>query len=637
MFKDKYKKANENINPSPEFIESLKKELNTKQIRPPRPVKKPKRKIAISAIAAVASFAVLLTAVITLTNRNFSTFNNRPTVKVADDYSQVYSILTNLNKKGNSQDKVTNGDRIELSEGAPEYDYAGDAGASSDKKYSETNVQVEGVDEEDIVKTDGEYIYIINNSSNNHKLVIIKADAENTKIISKTELNSDKLAIGMYVHGNNIAIIYREKDSAYYYSGNADMLYNQEGNTYTEVYNISDKSSPVLINTLGQSGSYCSSRMIGNKIYIITNKYIYSQNLKEGDPADYIPLLYNGTTAETIPVKDICIAPNVDQSSYTILTSFNIQSPQDFISQKSVLGSSDQIYCSTENAYIVKPIYNKYRNKSDILKFNFKDGNIEFAAQGNVDGTPLNQFSMDEYNGNFRIVTTISTWSNISSNQSNSLYVLDSTLKTIGSVENLAKDESVKSVRFDGDIAYFVTFRQTDPLFTVDLSTPESPNVLSALKIPGFSSYLHKWSDTLLFGFGFDADEKTGQTNELKLSMFDISDKTDVREISKTLVDNYYYSNATYNHHEMFISPERNLLGFMATGYRGNFAYFVYNYNQELKTFELVKSYDFKDSFTTRGLFINDTFYIINLNTASFDVCIFDMEDFNKTTQITIN
>jgi uncharacterized secreted protein with C-terminal beta-propeller domain len=196
------------------------------------------------------------------------------------------------------------------------------------------------------------------------------------------------------------------------------------------------------------------------------------------------------------------------------------------------------------------------------------------------------------------------------SSQYNCLYTLDSNLLIIGKIEKLASGERVYSVRFDGDIGYFVTFRQVDPLFAVDLSVPSNPTVLSALKIPGFSQYLHPYSDTLLFGLGRDADEQSGKAGFLKLSMFDVSDPKNVSEKSKLIIDGVYYSDAISNHKAIIVDAVNNIIAFPADG-----KYLIYSYSpvsgfkQEAA---LQSPGGSKYYYNVRGLYIGDFFYVVS-------------------------
>jgi uncharacterized secreted protein with C-terminal beta-propeller domain len=186
---------------------------------------------------------------------------------------------------------------------------------------------------------------------------------------------------------------------------------------------------------------------------------------------------------------------------------------------------------------------------------------------------------------------------------SNGLYVLDSNLDVVGELSGLAKDEQVYSVRFSGDIGYFVTFRQVDPLFAVDLSDPQNPRMLSELKIPGFSQYLHVYGKGLLFGLCMEADDRTGMTTCMKMSMFDTSNPRDVREKDKLLLDSSY-SEALYNHKAILLLPDKNIIAFPADD-----GYAVYGYS-EAKGFSKRGSMKFDNAYQGRGVLIEDVLYI---------------------------
>ncbi|MBR1659519.1 MAG: beta-propeller domain-containing protein, partial [Oscillospiraceae bacterium] len=273
----------------------------------------------------------------------------------------------------------------------------------------------------------------------------------------------------------------------------------------------------------------------------------------------------------------------------------------------------------SESVYTVT----EYRNTSttQIYRFDLTGGGLELAAAGEVPGYIDSQFSADERDGNLRIVTTRNDsgykiyqdesygfqnykWEEDKS--SSGLYVLDPELKVLGSVTGLAEEEYVYSVRFDGDIAYFCTFRSVDPLFTVDLSDPAAPKVLNALKISGFSEYLHRWDEGLLLGFGREADEDTGRAQCLKLVMFDTSDKTDVRPAHTLTLPDVDYSEVLYNHKAFFIVPEQNIIGFL-----GEDEYYIYSYDPDAGFRQLCR-FDFEDSeWRVRGLYIGDWAYIV--------------------------
>ena len=220
-------------------------------------------------------------------------------------------------------------------------------------------------------------------------------------------------------------------------------------------------------------------------------------------------------------------------------------------------------------------------------------------------------FSIDEYDNTLRLVTTV-THNVGSSSQSNSVYVLDADLKTIGKIEDLAKNEQVYSARFLGDTGYFVTYEQTDPLFSVDFSDPENPKILGKLKIPGFSEYLHFYSDNLLLGIGMDTDEN-GITNGVKISMFDISDPSDVKEVSKYTLDQYYYSDVFSDYRAALVDPEKNLIGFPLSGSANQYVILSYDKDQGFQV-QMQEEVNGNSYLGTRGVYANEKFYVINGN-----------------------
>ena len=211
----------------------------------------------------------------------------------------------------------------------------------------------------------------------------------------------------------------------------------------------------------------------------------------------------------------------------------------------------------------------KELEKTVIHKIAINKDKMEYKAVGEVTGSVLNQFSMDETDGKFRIATTKNQiWSQYMDEKEvqsyNNLYVLDENLRAIGSLENLAQGERIYSVRFMQNRAYMVTFQQTDPLFVIDLSNPQSPKVLGKLKIPGFSNYLHPYDDTTLIGIGKDTSEREGggvTTKGLKLSLFDVADVANPKEIDTYVMGGVGSDSIALNDHKAFLfSKEKNLL-----------------------------------------------------------------------------
>ena len=197
--------------------------------------------------------------------------------------------------------------------------------------------------------------------------------------------------------------------------------------------------------------------------------------------------------------------------------------------------------------------------------------------------------------------------------ETNALYVLDENLEMTGSIQNLAKEETIHSARFMGDIGYFVTFKQIDPLFSVDLSDPSNPKIIGELKIPGFSDYLHPYGDGKLLGIGLSVDEEGMTTEGVKLSMFDISDPANVKEMSTYVLENVLSTDAGYNYKAVFADAEKNLFGFTAYGDSIEYKMFTYD---EAEGFKEVFSKDIVNYGNVRGLYIGETFYLVAGNTV---------------------
>ena len=511
--------------------------------------------------------------------------------------------------------------------------------------YSGTNVQVKGVDEADIVKTDGSYIYYIAGN----QLNILKPDGAATRLVSSTALSSEDSWWGynseMFVLGNRLMIITQSFNTVWVNDANGNYQTNTD-QTSAVIYDISNPAKPVQVVSLGQSGNYVSSRMIGDYVYLVTSQYIYSP--VKGTPITYIPSTTDGVESKLLQPADLYIGGNPQNAAYTVIGSINLKSGANFTSAKAVFGGTSELYANadhmllafsryTEETLPIAPdkdgknvqITNSSTN-TDLVLLGLSEGQITKLASGNVPGSLLNQFSMDEYKDAFRIVTTLNSSQQriftdgvdtyeYDSTSANALYTLDLNLNILGKIENLAKDEFVKSVRFDGSIGYFVTFRQVDPLFAVDLSNPASPRILDTLKIPGFSEYLHVFKDNLLLGIGYNANETTGALQGVKLSMFDTADKANVKEVNTAKVDANWTAVGS-NHKAILVDAQKNLIAFPADS-----NYYIYRYTE--KGFELAARVGMAadlSSWNLRGLFIGDNFYVL----GESGVTVISLSDF---------
>ena len=386
--------------------------------------------------------------------------------------------------------------------------------------------------------------------------------------------------------------------------------YNYKQYTTTYVYDLNDKAAPDLVRQFSQTGYYLDSRKIGNNVYVITNEYAYMHrgfyaaedtDEKEVNPEDVFPSV-SGKIGRvelddftTIPAGRIAILPEGDVDNQLVISGINMLNDKKEPNLLAVLGTSGTIFCSTDYLYVAAynypwPIYavaevdvksddsttapgSRYQEMAtDIYRFKLTDGAISAAGQGSVPGSIINQFSMDEYQGYFRIATTTGqAWMPGGENVAkNNLYILDTGMKIVGQVTGLAPGETIKSVRFMGDQAYVVTFRNVDPLFVIDLKNPAGPQVLGQLKIPGYSTYLHPYDENKLLGFGYDVTVKdeNAYNGGLKVSLFDIADFNNPRELSTIVLGGRgSHSELLYNHKPLLFSLEKNLIAFPAALY----------------------------------------------------------------------
>lgn len=431
--------------------------------------------------------------------------------------------------------------------------------------YSTTNVQVENVDEADIVKTDGKYIYYVKDN------MVYIVDSTDLKIINKLnfdEGDNDFIPTEIFINDDKLVVlgssyVFDDDDDDSDYSLYSYYRYDRKTLTEAIVMDISDKENPKEEKRVSLDGYYNNSRMIGDNVYFISNKSIYYY--KDLDDEDILPIYRDsikGDDTYTINAEDIAYFKGTRCYSYMLVAGFNIKDKKE-ASIETIFGASDTVYASSENLYVVQEKYTSSGSRRSIIyKFELDDSKISLKAKGTVKGYMDNQFSMDEYDGNLRVATTAYV-GGITKNQ---LYVLDKDLNKIGELTNMAINEKIYSVRFIGKIGYIVTFKQIDPLFVIDLSDPTNPEIKGELKIPGYSSYLHPYDDTHIIGIGYNTKENDygGTVNKnMKMSMFDVSDLENPKEIFNIDIgDEYSYSEITSNHKALFYNKSKNLIGF---------------------------------------------------------------------------
>ncbi|MCW2277981.1 beta-propeller domain-containing protein [Heliophilum fasciatum] len=558
--------------------------------------------------------------------------------------------------------------------------------------YSTTNIQVAGVDEADIVKTDGQYIYQVNRQ----RLLILKAAPSDAMVVT-AQLTYDERAMRpqeIYINGNCLVVIGQQEnlepdyDPVPYEDRASEKLHPimpaWQRTVKTIVYDIGDRSRPQVVREFSLTGDYVSSRRVGDDLYLVANRYLGFGLPEKEDPALY-PQYRDTATADavqTILPGDIRYFPDFRTPNYLIVAGLKLNALQEKAQVQAYLGSGENIYASPQHLYVAvtgytKPVYDlapriamppfwgglTYPEKTRLYRFNLAQGAANFGGQtGEVPGRILNQYSMDEQGDHLRIATTQGNhWGRGEPSSSNNLYVLDRDLKVQGKIEGIAPGEQIYSVRFMGHRAYMVTFKKVDPLFVIDLQEPTQPKILGALKIPGYSDYLHPYDENHIIGFGKDTIEmavendpfRAEQTRAfyqgLKIALFDVTDVTHpVEKFVEKIGDRGTDSELLRNPKALLFDRERRLLALPVALYQlpatkqeepspwpayGEFAYqglYVYQLDRDagfrlrgrithLDDQEMLKMGNPSmgmngDSYVQRALYIGDTLYTLSLS-----------------------
>lgn len=538
----------------------------------------------------------------------------------AEDYDEIckklQNSLSNARSKNLLESETAMGDMAAAEEAAASE--AADSGStvSYAGDYSQTNVQTEGVDEGDVVKTDGRYLYIIREGREVQIVSIQAGKMAEVAVIRPTLEQSENSILDMYLTGDTLQIICQRYDADMQEDGEDAYYMNYRGITSVCTYDLTDRANPVHVGTTEQEGTYYTSRKSGEYLYLFTSVYpqesLIRQYADQGKEYGLIPLV----NRETMAASDIYIPKEDDRggTEYMLITSVNENKPDQIADQKAILESASRFYVSTENIYLERENWEAGSTQTAIARFSFSQGKIKGESAGVVNGAVTDDFATNEYDGFLRVLTT--QW-NDSGSQTNNVYVLDQNMEIVGKIDNLAEDESIYSARFMGNTGYFVTYRQVDPLFSVDFSDPTHPKILGELKVSGFSEYLHFYGENRLLGIGWETDPETGATKGLKLSMFDVSDPADVKEVDKLVIKNIDYFPGEYNYKALTVSPEKNVIGLAASSYESSGtvnSYMVFSYDEKEGfltdlTYGLQEGGDVSAE-EVRGVYADDTFYV---------------------------
>ncbi len=410
--------------------------------------------------------------------------------------------------------------------------------------FTGTNVQVQGVDEPDRVKTDGTHLFV----STQNSVVIINARPPNsTSVLAKLSFPNAQV-LGLETAQDRL-MVFGQTSGA---NQSVDLL----------LYDVSDLSSPRLMANVTIPGTYAAARLADGFVYAVIQQPSYVFN-DQGNATAVLPVASSDGVAAHIPASSVYYTGNAAQISYyTVVPSVSMATGAESV--KTILtGPSATVYVSTSNIYVAYTNYPdlysthgilgdaysggvvsiqdvQQAQNSSILRAGYSGGVVSVGAAGVVPGSVLNQFSLDEYDGYFRIATSRFAVVDGSPTRSDDVYVLDMGMNQVSALRNIAPGENLYAVRFVGDMGYVVTFEQIDPLFVISFKDMANPTILSALKVSGYSDYLHPLPGGYLIGVGKDAVQSSmanvAYYTSLKLSLFRVYDNGSSTEVSRMLI-----------------------------------------------------------------------------------------------------
>jgi len=442
---------------------------------------------------------------------------------------------------------------------------------SSGNDFSKTNVQTEGADEGDIVKVDSEYIYVLNQNG----FHIVSAGNGALSVTSSVSIEN-YVPQEMFIINDKLIIIGGIYETLYWGSGWALPLvdcwaYMSYTKTDIRFYDISDRSEPVLERNITLSGNYYTSRIIDGKLYYVVNYYFYYE-----DTNNYLPRISDtadGGLEKKMPLKNIFYYEDIQSYNYIIFGSVEIENTEKSV-LKAYLGLYGDLYFSLDNIYVAawdnsdnyrrsffgRWVWSYKPPKTKLYRIALDD--LMQKASARIEGTIKDRYSLDEYKGYLRVVTTTDDWN---SGPYTNVFVLDMKLKTVGEITDIAPGERVFAVKFNGDEASIVTFVQTDPLFKVNLANPKKPTISEGLEKDGVSQYLHFLPNGMLLGVGRDTavDPQFGfvRWKGLEVCLFDNSGE-DAVPVATYILGDDAYSELFWNPKALMYNEERGLIAF---------------------------------------------------------------------------
>ncbi len=591
------------------------------------------------------------TRTVYITTKPYKPETTLPTFRSAEEFRQLLKINGSLERYMNMRfSTLLYGLNLEESKvglSAEADSVADSAKEKSNTSFSKVNDQVSGVSEGDITVTNGKYIATISGDEN--KLVITDIRPKKPIIIYSEKLDSyieelyitdEKVVVVSSGYEDPVEVIVDKKEISNYTEKIA-MPYLTRNKTHVRVYNITPKT-PRLEYHKTFDGNYNTSRLIKDNFYMITNNNFYLPIGIEYNFDSILPKIIDNLTGEitTTELTDIRYFPGFVSPSMMNTISINIDTNE--TETDSYIGSSDEVYVSKDNIYTTQRSYRyeatfddeqympTYSEHTKIYKFAIKDGKIRYLTEGKVKGIVLNQFSMDEYKGDFRIATTENDFFWGSREPENHLFILDKDLNLKSSLTGLAKGERIYSVRYNNDRIYIVTFKQVDPLFVIDASDSYNPVVLGQLKIPGFSEYMHIIDENHILGFGQDTFLHNGNVlaGGFKISLFDVTDpKNPIEKKSEVIGKRGTFSELKYNHKALMFDLQKGIFAFpitvcsnvpYVTDFEGAYVYHVTN--DDFKFKGSIKNYTGSDNTPNyddtirRILYVGDDLFTVSGN-----------------------
>ncbi|MCH5251376.1 MAG: beta-propeller domain-containing protein [Lachnospiraceae bacterium] len=500
-----------------------------------------------------------------------------------------------------------------------------DSENSSD--YSKTDMQVEGIAEGDIVKTDGNCIYTVKETTTGVQITIYRANGGNTKQISEIPVSGVDYR-ELHLEGNHLILIGESWQNSYA-GTEADTetateeydYYDRRSHALTNIviYDISNPEKPQKLTELTQSGNFGTTRISDGYLYTFSNYRVGYGECNVEEPEKFVPYV-NGKIMEE---KEIELVGEKGSNKFLVMTSLSLDSPDKFTDSLATLGGGETYYMNDVNIYATQSFYQQglfgSGQRTSIARYSYRKGKFEYQARTQIRGSIESSYYMHEYKGNFCFVYTRYT----NSSSTNGLCVMDENLKLLGELSDLGVDERIYSSYYIDNMSYFVTYRETDPVFAVDISDPKKPVLKSELKLPGFSSYLHSFGENKLLGIG-EYDTKFGDGG-VKFSLFTIGKNYKITETAKEKLAEDSGSIADENHKAVLVDEERALFGLGIESWDSS-EYVVYRYAD--KKFKKVLSVKVKsDIEEVRGIRIGEIFYVVDVNKS---ITAYDMNTWKK-------